>query len=269
MLENLQELCEPYIVEKKSILQELSIGSWIQIGHPGVAEIMASAGFDWLAVDLEHSAITLREAEDLIRVIDLKGVVPLVRISSNNSEQIKRIMDAGAHGVIVPMIKTAREAERAVNAVRYPPEGERSIGLARAQGYGTKFSEYFEWQKTGAMVIVQIEHVEAVENLQEILSVAGVDAYIVGPYDLTGSLGIPGDFEAQEYLEAIDEIQRIGRILQVPGGIHIVEPDPKALDQAVRSGNRFIAYGVDTRMLDTVCREGLDTLKDPHKRGAS
>ena len=80
---------------------------------------------------------------------------------------------------------------------------------------------------------------------------------------------IPGDFEAQEYLEAIDEIQRISRILQVPGGIHIVEPDPKALDQAVRSGNRFIAYGVDTRMLDTVCREGLDTLKDPHKGSAS
>ena len=256
-------------MKKNPILQELSVGSWIQIGHPGVAEIMASAGFDWLAIDLEHSAITLREAEDLIRVIDLKDVVPLVRISSNNSEQIKRIMDSGAHGVIVPMIKTALEAERAVKAVKYPPLGERSIGLARAQGYGTKFSEYFEWQKTDAMVIVQIEHVEAVSNLQEILSVPGVDAYIVGPYDLTGSLGIPGDFEDKQYLEAIDEIHRISRNLQVPGGIHIVEPDPKALDQAVRSGNRFIAYGVDTRMLDTVCREGLNSLKGSHRGNAS
>ena len=256
-------------MKKNPILQELSVGSWIQIGHPGVAEIMASAGFDWLAIDLEHSAITLREAEDLIRVIDLKDVVPLVRISSNNSEQIKRIMDSGAHGVIVPMIKTASEAERAVKAVKYPPLGERSIGLARAQGYGTKFSEYFEWQKTDAMVIVQIEHVEAVSNLQEILSVPGVDAYIVGPYDLTGSLGIPGDFEDKQYLEAIDEIHRISRNLQVPGGIHIVEPDPKALDQAVRSGNRFIAYGVDTRMLDTVCREGLNSLKGSHRGNAS
>ena len=269
MLENLQELREPYLVKRKSILQELSIGSWIQIGHPSVAEIMASAGFDWLAVDLEHSAITMREAEDLIRVIDLKGVVPLVRISSNNSEQIKRVMDAGAHGVIVPMVKTAVDAECAVKAVKYPPEGERSIGLARAQGYGTKFSDYFEWQKTGSMVVVQIEHIEAVDNLQEILSVPGVDAYIVGPYDLTGSLGIPGDFDAQAYLEAIDEIQGISQKLQVPGGIHIVEPDPKALDQAVRSGNQFIAYGVDTRMLDTVCRGGLDTLKYSLKGSAS
>ena len=269
MLENLQELREPYLVKRKSILQELSIGSWIQIGHPSVGEIMASTGFDWLAVDLEHSAITMREAEDLIRVIDLKGVVPLVRISSNNSEQIKRVMDAGAHGVIVPMVKTAVEAECAVKAVKYPPEGERSIGLARAQGYGTKFSEYFEWKQTGSMVVVQIEHIKAVDNLQEILSVPGVDAYIVGPYDLTGSLGIPGDFEAQAYNEAIHEIQRISQKLQVPGGIHIVEPDPKALDQAVRSGNQFIAYGVDTRMLDTVCRGGLDTLKYSVKGSAS
>ncbi len=256
-------------MKRKSILQELSIGSWIQIGHPSVAEIMASAGFDWLAVDLEHSAITMREAEDLIRVIDLKGVAPLVRIASNNSEQIKRVMDSGAHGVIVPMVKTVVEAERAVKAVKYPPEGERSVGLARAQGYGTRFGEYFEWQKTGSMVVVQIEHIEAVDNLQEILSVPGVDAYIVGPYDLTGSLGIPGDFEAQAYLEAIDEIQRISQKLQVPGGIHIVEPDPKALDQAVRAGNQFIAYGVDTRMLDTVCRGGLDTLKYSLKGSAS
>ena len=92
------------------LLTRLTIGSWIQIGHPAVAEIMASAGFDWLAIDLEHSPITLREAEDLIRIIDLKGGSPLVRLSSNNAEQIKRVMDAGAHGVIVPMVRSPEEA---------------------------------------------------------------------------------------------------------------------------------------------------------------
>jgi len=247
---------------QKSILQRLSIGSWIQLGHPGVAEIMASSGFDWLAIDLEHSTITLREAEDLIRVIDLKGVIPLIRLSSNDAEQIKRVMDAGAHGVIVPMVKTPEEARYAVNAVRYPPEGERSIGLARAQGYGTDFERYFEWQKTESLVIVQIEHIDAVNNLEGILTVPGIDAYIVGPYDLTGSLGIPGDFEAQQYLDAINQIQRISHRLQIPGGIHIVEPDPKALHEAVRAGNKFIAYGVDTRMLDTSCRIGLQSFHE-------
>jgi 2-keto-3-deoxy-L-rhamnonate aldolase RhmA len=241
----------------KTILCDLSIGSWIQIGHPAVAEIMASAGFDWLAVDLEHSAITLRDAEDLIRVIDLKGLTPLVRLSSNNGEQIKRIMDAGAHGIIVPMVKSPEEVRAAVRAVKYPPQGERSIGLARAQGYGADFDRYFRWQRDESLVIVQIEHIDAVNDLEAILTVPGVDAYIVGPYDLSGSLGAPGEFEAPQFLEAIEEIRSVSRRLQVPGGVHIVEPDPELLRESIAQGNKFIAYGVDTRMLDTICRQGL------------
>jgi len=245
---------------EKSILQQLSIGSWIQLGHPAVAEIMASAGFDWLAIDLEHSTITLREAEDLIRVIDLKGVVPLVRLASNNAEQIKRIMDAGAHGVIVPMVKSRDEAHAAVRAVKYPPQGERSIGLARAQGYGVDFARYFEWQRDQSLVVVQIEHIDAVNNLESILTVPGVDAYIVGPYDLSGSIGLPGEFQASQFLEAMAQIRSVSEKLRVPGGVHIVEPDPQALKQCIDEGNRFIAYGVDTRMLDTVCRKGLQSV---------
>ena len=247
---------------EKSILQQLSIGSWIQLGHPAVAEIMASAGFDWLAIDLEHSTITLREAEDLIRVIDLKGVVPLVRLASNNAEQIKRIMDAGAHGVIVPMVKSADEARAAVGAVKYPPQGERSIGLARAQGYGVDFARYFEWQRDQSLVVVQIEHIDAVNNLESILTVPGVDAYIVGPYDLSGSMGLPGEFQAPQFLEAMAQIRSVSEKLRVPGGLHIVEPDPQALKQCIDEGNRFIAYGVDTRMLDTACRKGLQSVLD-------
>jgi len=243
------------------LLTRLTIGSWIQIGHPVVAEIMASAGFDWLAIDLEHSTITLREAEDLIRIIDLKGVPPLVRLSSNNAEQIKRVMDAGAHGVIVPMVRSPEEAVKAVQAVKYPPDGERSIGLARAQGYGPDFERYFQWQKEGSLVIVQIEHIDAVQNLEAILKVPGVDAYIVGPYDLSGSLGIPGEFDAPQFTQAINEISEVSKRLEVPGGVHIVEPDPQALKESIAKGNQFIAYGVDTRMLDTICRNGLESIR--------
>ncbi len=245
---------------EKSILQGLSIGSWIQLGHPAVAEIMASAGFDWLSIDLEHSTITLREAEDLIRVIDLKGVVPFVRLASNNPEQIKRVMDAGSHGVIVPMVKSKEEACAAVQAVKYPPQGERSIGLARAQGYGADFNRYFDWQRDQSLVVVQIEHIDAVNDLESILTVPGVDAYIVGPYDLSGSLGMPGEFQAPQFLEAMEQVRAVSRQLQVPGGVHIVEPDPQALEECIAQGNQFIAYGVDTRMLDTACRQGLQRL---------
>ena len=247
-------------MDRKSLLRHLSIGSWLQIGHPAVAEIMVSAGFDWLAIDLEHSAITLREAEDLIRVIDLKGAVPFVRLSSNNPEQIKRVMDAGAHGIIVPMVKTAEEAEVAVKSVKYPPLGERSIGLARAQGYGAKFEHYFGWQSENTYVIAQIEHIKAVRNLREILSVPGIDGYIVGPYDLSGSIGKPGSFDDPEFLSAMDEIRRVSAEMDVPGGVHVVEPDPQALQKCIDDGNTFIAYGVDTRMLDTACRGGLKSL---------
>ena len=250
------------MIEQKNLLNGLTIGSWVTLGHPAVAEIMASAGFDWLAVDLEHSTITIREAEELIRIIELKGIAPLVRLSSNNAEQIKRVMDSGAHGVIVPMVNSPEEAKLAVSAVKYPPEGNRSIGLARAQGYGARFDEYFNWQKHHSLVVVQIEHIDAVSNLESILSVEGVDAYIVGPYDLSGSLGIPGNFSAPEFLEAMNQIRDVSRRLQVPGGVHIVEPDPLQLRQCIEEGNRFIAYGVDIRILDTVCRQGIENIQD-------
>ena len=246
----------------KKLLGRLSIGSWITLGHPAIAEIMATAGFDWLAVDLEHSAINIGQAEELIRTIDLKGTPALVRLSSNNAEQIKRVMDSGAQGVIVPMVKSSAEAAAAVEATKYPPVGTRSVGLARAQGYGTRFAEYFQWQQENSVVIVQIEHILAVNNLEDILSVEGVDGYIVGPYDLSGSLGDPGNFASEEFLSAMDEIRRVSKRLGVPGGVHIVEPDPNSLRECIEDGNKFIAYSVDTRILDIGCRAGLNQVEE-------
>ena len=211
------------------MLDKVTIGSWITLAHPSIAEIMAKAGFDWLAVDLEHSSITIREAEDLIRVINLCGVVPLVRLTSNDPNQIKRVMDSGAHGVIVPMVNHPKDAINAVQAVKYPPAGNRGVGLARAHGYGETFDD-LAWQDEGSLVIVQIEHIKAVENLEDIISVEGVNGYIVGPYDLSASMGIPGDFQHSEFKEAMEEINRIAKKLNIPGGVHFVEPYPTTLE---------------------------------------
>lgn len=250
----------PGLKEKMS-KNELSIGSWITLAHPAIAEIMAKAGFDWLAVDLEHSVITIREAEELIRVIGLCGAAPLVRLSFNDPIQIKRVMDAGAHGVIVPMVNAVAEAERAVAAVRYPPQGNRGVGLARAQGYGNAFEEYKDWLNREAVVIVQIEHIEAVENLAAILSVDGVDGFIVGPYDLSGSLGVPGNFGHPLMQKAMTTIRSIGSASDKALGIHIVEPDITQLHQRIAEGYRFIAYSVDIRMLDVTCRIGIKSIR--------
>ena len=246
---------------KQLLLNTPSIGSWITLGHPAIAEIMAEAGFDWLTVDLEHSTITIREAEDLIRIIELKGVIPLVRLTSNSSEQIKRVMDAGAHGVVVPMVCSADDARAAVAAVRYPPVGNRGVGLARAQGYGSSFETYKSWQESEATVVVQVEHIEAVNNLEEILTTDGVDAYIVGPYDLSGSMGIPGEFEDSKFVEAMNRIRAIAEQLKVPGGVHLIEPNPAELLRLVEQGNEFIAYSLDIRMIDISCRTGLAQVK--------
>lgn len=241
--------------------QELALGSWITLAHPAVAEIMARAGFAWLAVDLEHSVITIREAEELIRVIELCGVVPLVRLSANDPVQIKRVMDAGAQGVIVPMVNSAQEAEQAVARVRYPPQGWRGVGLARAQGYGADFARYREWVNQGTTVIVQVEHIQAVHNLAAILATEGVDGFMVGPYDLSGSLGVPGQFAHPAMLEAMAAIRRAGATSGKAAGIHVIEPNVEEVRQRIAEGYSFIAFSLDIRMLDRACREGLEAIR--------
>ena len=249
-------------LKQKMINKEFTVGSWITLAHPAIAEIMAQAGFDWLVVDLEHSVITIREAGELIRVIDLCGVAPLVRLSSNDPVQIKRVMDAGAHGIIVPMVNSAEEARKAVAAVRYPPDGQRGVGLARAQGYGSGFEKYKKWLNQESIVIVQVEHIKAVENIDSILAVEGVDGFIVGPYDLSGSLGIPGQFDNQLMMEAMSRIQTFMKSSSKIPGYHVVEPDIDQLQQRVIEGYLFLAYSVDFRMLDTCCRSSIKKIKD-------
>ena len=240
---------------------QLALGSWITLAHPAIAEIMSAAGFDWLAVDLEHSVITIREAEELIRVIALSGVCPLVRLSGNDPVQIKRVMDAGAHGVIVPMVNSASDAEQAVEAVRYPPNGKRGVGLARAQGYGSTFESYKKWASEESVVVVQVEHIEAVNNLEAILSVDGIDGFFVGPYDLSGSLGVPGEFDHPAMKEAMDTIRSTVIASDKAAGIHVIQPDAEELLQRVSEGYSFLAYSLDIRMLDSACRSGLDAIR--------
>ena len=241
---------------------DLTIGSWITLGHPAIAEIMASAGFDWLVLDMEHSVIELSEAQAIIQVLDKQQCPAIVRLTSNHPDQIKRVMDAGATGVMIPMIKSAEDARAAVSSVYYPPQGRRGVGLARAQGYGAHFQEYRQWLIANAIIVVMIEHIEAVEQIDAILAVPGIDAYIIGPYDLSGSMGKPGELDHPQVQDAIQHILNAGKRLQKPGGIHVIEPDPVAIQQRIRSGFSFLGYSLDIRILDTICRTHLQTIKN-------
>lgn len=240
---------------------DLAIGGWIMVGHPASAEIMARSGLDWVCVDLEHTATDLTTAENLMRAIEFGGSTPLVRLTNNDENLIKRVMDSGAHGIIVPMIQTAQEMQEAVNAVYYPPRGSRGVGLARAQKYGADFAGYQEWLENEAVVIAQIEHINAVNNLEDILSINGVDGYFLGPYDLSASMGLTGQIEHPDVQAAMTRVYKIGKKLNKPGGLHIVEPDEKKLKDSVAKGFTFIAYSIDTRIIDTICRSAVNSVK--------
>lgn len=240
---------------------QLTVGSWITLGHTSVAEIMAKAGFDWLTIDMEHSVITLDVAQQLIQVIEGNNVVPLVRVGENNPNLIKRVMDAGAYGVIVPMINTREDAERAVRAVKYPPVGTRGVGLARAQGYGTKFHEYASAVNPESVVIIQVEHIDSVRNLESILSVRGIDGCIIGPYDISGSLGVPGNFDHPDVLKAVKRVEEVCRKRKVPLGTHVIPPDYKQVLEKVSRGYTFLAFSLDSLFLGNVVKEQVEKLK--------
>jgi 2-keto-3-deoxy-L-rhamnonate aldolase RhmA len=241
---------------------ELSFGSWITLGHSSIPEIMAKAGFDWLVIDMEHSAINIQTAQDLIQIIDLKDMTPLVRLTQNDPGLIKRVMDAGAYGVIVPMVKTREDAIKAVKAVKYPPMGNRGVGLARAQGYGQTFEEYKKWVNKSSIVIVQIEHIDAVKNIKEIFSVKEIDGYIIGPYDLSASLGIPGELDDKKVLDAEKKVLNASKKYGKAAGIHVVPPDVDLTLEKINNDYKFIAVSVDFLFLGNFCIDTMKKIKD-------
>ena len=225
---------------------KVALGSWLSLASLETAEMMARAGFDWLAIDMEHTGLSAADLLNLIRVIDQAGVTPLVRVGANDPLLIKRALDAGAHGVIVPNVGSVAEAEAAVDAARYPPRGKRGVGLFRAQDYGLGFKDYKPWADENTLVVVQIEHKDAVPQLKDILAVDGVDAFFIGPYDLSGSHGRPGEFDHPDVAKSLEAIQAVMAQKPDPApGLHVVEPEHDRLQKAIADGYRFVAFASD------------------------
>jgi 2-dehydro-3-deoxyglucarate aldolase len=252
-------------LKRKLEKNELTIGSWITLGHNSVVEIMASAGFDWLVIDMEHSAITLGKAQELILATQSKNMAALIRVGANDELLIKRVMDAGADGVIVPMICSKSDAEKAVNAVKYPPHGSRGVGLARAQNYGIGFEEYKDWLKENSIVIAQIEHKDAVENIKEIIGVNGIDGIIIGPYDLSASLGIAGELDNSLLSESVKLVESACKEVSFPMGYHIIKPDHREVLEKIKSGYSLIGFSLDFYFLGDKSRSEMKELKDVNK----
>ncbi len=226
--------------------KSLTIGSWLMFDHPLMTELVARSGaFDWLCIDMEHGGANLSSMAQQIQIIDLAGGTPIVRVGSNDAFQIKRALDAGAAGIIVPMTMDADDAKRAVDAMYYPPKGTRGVGLFRAQDYGSDFETYRQKVDDGLIFIPQIEHHSAVSDLENILDVDGVDGFIVGPYDLSGSLGRPGEFSHPDVIAQMDRLEAVMQSNPKPGGFHVVHPDHDEMQHRIDQGARLLAYGID------------------------
>lgn len=238
-----------------------TIGSWITLNNPSIAEIMSDAGFDWLCIDMEHSVTDYFEAQQLIMAIQGKGIKAFVRVGENNSRIIKRILDAGADGIIVPSVSSREEAIKAVQAVKYPPEGKRGVGLARAQSYGFGFESYKDDKAKHVKLIVQIEHIDAVNNLESIIEVDGVDGTFIGPYDLSGSMGKPGRYDDEDVKEALQKYETVAKRYNKLMGFHVIQPSYDLVVEKMNKGYDFIAFSLDILFLGTIAREQMSQLK--------
>ena len=249
------------MLKKKLIKNELTIGSWVMIGNSTSVEVMTSAGFDWLAIDLEHTSIDLENVQNLIQIIQSKKVKALVRVSKNEEVIIKKVLDMGADGIIVPMVCSKDDAIKAINYSKYPPAGKRGVGLTRASGYGLYFEEYKEWVNKELIIIPQIEHIDAVNNIDEILSVEGIDGVMIGPYDLSASLGYPGNFEEKKVRDSIQKVIDSCKAQNISSGFHVVDTDPKSLQIKIDQGFTFLAFGIDYMFMRNLAIDGIKRIK--------
>jgi 2-keto-3-deoxy-L-rhamnonate aldolase RhmA len=234
------------------------LGTIFTLGSPQVAEIISQSGFGWVLIDMEHSTLSLESAQTAIQVLG-KKILKIVRVPGNDEIWIKRVLDTGCDGILVPMVKTDEEARNAVRSSMYPVEGQRSVGLTRAHKYGAGFNEYVSGANRNLIIMVQIEHIEGVRNIDSILKVKGIDSIFIGPYDLSASMGLIGKVSHPEVISAIEVIKRKCKKAGLPYGIFGM--DPVTLSDELNDGCTFLLCGVDSAVLCSSYKEILNKLK--------
>ncbi len=223
-----------------------------------MSEILAKAGYEWIVADCEHSDIDVELFANLARGMYGRGAIPLARVRENDTLAIRQMLDIGAQGVVVPLVNNAQDAQKAVSAAKYPPLGVRGFCISRMDNYGIDFEEYVQHANDDIAVVVMIESQEAVQNISEILDVEGVDGVLVGPYDLSGSYGIPGQIDHPIMEEAYQKILQVSQGAGKAAGLHAVIPDPAAVKGAIAQGYTFLAVGMDSVFLSRAARAALD-----------
>jgi len=236
------------------------LGTWITSFNPSALEIISDLEFDWICIDMEHSTINFDQLSILTSIIQKSKIEAWVRVGNNDSLQIKKCLDLGVDGIIIPMIKSEEDAKNAIKFSRYPPVGIRSYGYCKANKYGINFNKYLKRSKN-LKVILQIEHFEAIENLEKILSVKNIDGTFIGPYDLSGSINQPGKLNSIKMRKMINMYEKISIGKRKPMGFHQVKINFTELNLKIKRGYKYICIGTDLEFLGNAYRDVMRKFK--------
>lgn len=234
-----------------------TVGTWLQLPSPDVAEIVARLGYDWAAADLEHGSFTRAQLPDVFRALERWGTLPFARVAAADMTMIKAALDSGARGLIFPMIESRAQLDDAIAWSLYPggrefAGGRRGVGFSRANAFGLDFAAHVDGEKGlghDLVIVAQIEHVNALADLDGIFSHPRLDAYMIGPYDLSASMGLTGRFDHPDFLAALAQIEQKAEARGIAKGYHVVQPNPDDLRAKADQGYTFIAYGIDALFL--------------------
>jgi len=234
------------------------IGTLLTVASPEAAEALALLGFDWIFIDLEHGSLSIKDAQIAIQAVANRSFT-LVRVPDGTPENIRRVLDTGCSGIIVPMVSSESYARKIVALSKYPPLGERSVGLGRAQGYGLRFTDYLSSANAQTAVVVQIEHRDAIASVDQIAEVPDTDALFVGPYDLSNSMGLVGQVSHPDVVAAIDKVRAACGRTSLAMGIYCSNADQARNE--IKAGVRMVAVGTDIMHMANSARSTLEALR--------
>jgi len=248
-------------LKKRISSGENLVGGWLSLASELFVEFYAQAGIDYLVIDCEHAIIEGSVLQRIVRESQSNALPILVRVAELNAAYIKMVLDYGVDGLIIPNVKDLAHLEEAYRMMSYPPHGTRGVGINRGQDYGSSFNDYMNNKVLNLVLIGQIENKEAIKNLEEICSMKFLDSLIIGPYDLSTSLGIPGDFDNKLFSEAMNEFEQVCRMFKMPMGFHVISSNPLDSIHKYKLGYSNIIYSIDFKIFHDTLQSAIKTIR--------
>lgn len=237
---------------------KVALGAQLRLGVPAIAELFAAAGFDYIVIDGEHAPQTPVGIQAQLQAVNGYDCTPIVRFGRNDPDEIRLALDMGAGGVLIPLLKTAAEVEKLVQACRYPPAGTRSYGPSRAYQYGFD-RDYYPRSQPSLVIMIIIETAEAVDNIDEILAVDGLDTFVLGLADLSIALGVPLEYQHPKVETAVERVLAAAQKAGKPSGVSFYPSDLPFMRQRIEQGARVLLAGGDEWMLQETCQKMIES----------